>query len=409
MPRHAERWPLALLLLAATALLTLADTATGDYGIELRPTVDQLLSGHVQSFFAASPIYGPSVLPRVPLMFAADALGAGWVGVYLAGAVACMVAVTALAYLLDGRLSALGRSRGVRVAVILTCLLAPVLTRAAPMGHPEEALAGALCAIAVLAALSGHSGWAGVALGAAVAAKPWAVVAILPALLAAEGGRVRLLLTAAATTAGAELPFLLAQPSGTAGSSSVARLSTAPHYFHPTQLFWPLREAIVDPLTGATGYRGPALVQQYSHPAIVLLALPLSAVFALRLRAGHVERRDALALLALLLFARGLLDPWNTIYYVLPAVLALVSWEALTRDGLPIGAMAITGLTYVSFVTLAGRLGADALAAAYLAWAIPALVLLGRAAFAGAGDGARRRLPQPRISATASSTSPGAI
>ena len=63
-----------------------------------------------------------------------------------------------------------------------------------------------------------------------------------------------------------------------------------------------------------------------------------------------MERRDALALLALLLFARSLLDPWNTIYYVLPAILALVSWEALTRDGLPIGAMAISGLTYVSFV-----------------------------------------------------------
>ena len=408
MPRHAERWPLALLLLAAAALLTLADTATGDYGVELRPTVDLLLAGHVQSFFAAAPIYGPSVLPRVPFIVAADALGSGWVGVYLAGAVACMFAVSGLAFVLDGRLAALGRTRAVRVAVILTCLLAPVLTRAVPMGHPEDVLAGALCALAVLAALSGRSGWAGLALGAAVAAKPWAVVAILPALLAADGHRIRLLLVAAATTVGAELPFLLAQGSG-AGSAGVARLSSAPHYFHPTQLFWPLREVIVDPVTHATGYRGPALIHQYSHPAIVLLALPLSAVFALRLRGGHVERRDALALLALLLFARSLLDPWNTIYYVLPAILALVSWEALTRDGLPIGAMAITGLTYLSFVTLAGRLGADALAAAYLAWAIPAFLLLGRAAFSGAGDGALGRLAQPRISATASSTSPGAI
>ncbi len=409
MPRHAERWPLALLLLAATALLTLADTATGDYGIELRPTVDLLLAGHVQDFFAAAPIYGPSVLPRIPFVLAADQLGSGWVGVYLAGALACMFAVTGLAYVLDGRLAALGRARSIRVAVILTCLLAPVLTRAAPMGHPEEALAGALCALAVLAALSGHSGWAGVALGGAVAAKPWAVVAILPALLAAEGGRVRLLLTAAATTAGAELPFLLAQPAGTAGGTSAVRLSSAPHYFHPTQLFWPLREVIVDPVTGATGYRGPALIHQYSHPLIVLLALPLSALFALRLRSRRVERRDALALLALLLFGRSLLDPWNTIYYVLPSILALVSWEALAHDGLPVGAMAISGLTYISFVVLAGRVGADALAAAYLAWALPAFALLARAAFTGAPDGSRRTLPQPRISATASSTSPGAI
>ena len=62
----------------------------------------------MQGFLAAAPIYGPSVLPRIPFLFAADALGAGWVGVYLAGAIGCMLAVSALAYVLDGRLLALG-------------------------------------------------------------------------------------------------------------------------------------------------------------------------------------------------------------------------------------------------------------------------------------------------------------
>ncbi len=405
MTRHAERLPLALLLIGAAILLTLANTATGDYAVELRPSVDLLLSGDVQGFLAAAPIYGPSVLPRVPFLLASDALGAGWVGVYLAGAVACMLAVSVLAYVLDGRLLKLGRPRSVRSAVILTCLLAPVLTRATPMGHPEEALAGALCALALLAAIGGAPVWSGIALGAAVAAKPWAVLAILPALLAAPHGRWRLLLVAGATAFAAELPFLLSSPAGTGGA--VSTLSAAPHSFHPTQLFWPLREVLVDPVTGATGYRGPELVHRLSHGGIVLLALPLSALFAWRLRRGRVGRTDALALLALLLLLRGLLDPWNSIYYVLPAILALVSWEALSRPGLPVGAMAITAMTWITFVPGPDHLGADGLAALYLAWALPATVLLARWAYAG--PPAAWTEAQPAISATAARTSPGAI
>jgi len=404
VPRHADRWPLALLLIASTVLLTLSNTATGDYQVELRPSVDLLLTGDVHGFLAAAPIYGPSVLPRLPFLLAAQELGAGWIGVYIAGAVACMLAVTALAYVLEGHLRALGRSPVLRSAVVLTCLLAPVLTRAGPMGHPEEALAGGLCALAMLACLSDRPAWAGVALGAAIAAKPWAVIAVLPALLAAGDGRVRLLAAAVATCAAAELPFLLAAPSR--AGSSVTALHSAPHSFHPTQLFWPLREVLVDPVTGATGYRGPHLVHRFSHPVIVLLALPLSALFAARLRSGSVGRTDALALLALLLFLRGLLDPWNSIYYVLPAILALVSWEALSREGLPVGAMALAAFTWLSFGLLPGRVGPDVLSAAYLAWALPAAWLLARAAFGAASSAAGAA--QPVISATAARTSPGA-
>ncbi len=71
--------------------------------------------------------------------------------------------------------------------------------------------------------------------------------------------------------------------------------------------------------------------------------------------------------------------------------------------------MALSGLTYVSFVALAGRVGADALSAIYLAWAIPAFVLLARTAFTGARPDAERSPAQPMISATAARTSPGAI
>lgn len=400
--------PLALALAAAAVLLTLSNTATGDYMVELHPSVELLLGGDVSGFLAAAPVYGPSVIPRIPLILAAEGLGAGSVGLYLAGAVACMLAAAALGYLLEGRLRALGRSRGVRAAAVLTCLIAPLLTRAAPMGHPEEILAGALCTLALLACLSGRVGWAGVALGAAVAAKPWAVIAIPPAMLAVSDRRLLLLAVAGATGAAMALPFMLAEPAGVGSTAST--LSSAPSYFHPTQLFWPLRDAIVDPVSGATGYSGPDLVHRYSHPLIVLIALPLSALFALRLRAGAVVRTDALALLALLLFLRCLLDPWNTIYYVLPAIFALAAWETLTRDVLPVGAMALAALTWLTFVRLPQPLNPDQLAAAYLAWALPAALLLARAAYRGRTaprDAASRRQPRT-ISATAARSSAGA-
>lgn len=405
---HADRMLLALALAAAAVLLTLSNTATGDYVVELRPSVEMLLAGDLSGFLAGAPVYGPSVAPRIPLMLAADRLGADAVGVYLAGAVACMLAAVALAHVLDGRLRVLGRARGVRVAAALTCVIAPLLTRATPMGHPEEILSGALCALALLACLAGRPGWAGVALGAAVAAKPWALIAVLPALLALRERRLLLLAAAGATGAAAALPFMLAEPAGIGGTAST--LSSAPSYFHPTQIFWPLREAVVDPVSGATGYSGPELVHRFSHPLIVLLALPLSALFALRLRAGAVGATDALALLALLLFVRCLLDPWNTIYYVLPAILALVAWETLTRDALPVGAMALAALTWLTFVRLPQSLGPDELAAAYLAWALPAALLLARAAYFGrsAPRAASAGRQARTISATAARSSAGA-
>ncbi len=158
------------------------------------------------------------------------------------------------------------------------------------------------------------------------------------------------------------------------------------------------------------GYRGPAILSQVSHPAIIMLALPLSGLFAWRLQRGGVQRRDALALLALLLLLRCMLDPWDSVYYLVPAVLALVAWEALAREGLPTGAMALVGLGHLTFVTLEPRISPDALAACYLAWALPATWLLARAAFSGARASQPHAEPraQAMSSTIAARTSPGA-
>ncbi len=405
MPRFVDRFALPVALLIGAILLTWSSTATGDALVELRPSVDLLLAGHVGAFLAAAPLYGPSVLLRAPFLFAADALGASWVQVFLAGALACMLAPLALALALDGRLRTLARPRATRTAVVLVCLLGPWLLRATPMGHPEETLAGALCALAVLIALRGHSGWAGLVLGAAIACKPWALLAVGPVLLAAPERRVRLLLVAGATTFAGLAPFYLGVGAEHA-RGAVQGLRTAPRYFHPEQLFWPLRTKVFAPGSSVPGYHGPEVVSRLAHPAIVALALPLSGLFAWRLHRGAVQRRDALALLALLLLLRCLLDPWNSVYYLVPAVLALVAWEALAREGLPTGAIALVALGHLTFVTLEPRISPDALAACYLAWALPATWLLARTAFSGLR--VPQRNAQPISSAIAPRTSPGA-
>jgi len=405
VPRFVDRLALPVALLIGAILLTWSSTATGDALVELRPSVDLLLAGHVGAFLAAAPLYGPSVLVRAPFLFAADALGASWVQVFLAGALACMLAPCALALVLDGRLRALARPRATRAAVLLVCLLGPWLLRATPMGHPEETLAGALCAIAVLIALGSRSGWAGLVLGAAIACKPWALLAVGPVLLAAPERRGRLLLVAGATAFAGLAPFYLG--SGAAHArGSLNGLRITPSYFHPEQLFWPLRAKVLAPGSAIPGYRGPEILAHVAHPLIVALALPLSGLFAWRLRRAAVQRRDALALLALLLLLRCVLDPWDSIYYLVPAVLALVAWEALVREGLPSGAIALVALGHLTFVTLEPRITPDALAACYLAWALPATALLARAAFAGVRAADPR--PQAMSSAIAARTSPGA-
>ena len=64
-------------------------------------------------------------------------------------------------------------------------LLAPAMLDAIRFGHPEEALGAVLCIVAVLLAGENRSTAAGLVLGLAIINKPWGVLALPPALLAA--------------------------------------------------------------------------------------------------------------------------------------------------------------------------------------------------------------------------------
>ena len=121
------------------------------------------------------------------------------------------------------------------------------------------------------------------------------------------------------------LPLLLAA----APSASPGGAVHTNEIFQPWQVWWFLG-GTGEVIRGADGvvkegYRAaPGWLSPISHPLIVAVALPLSLL-------AWRRRSDPLLLLALLFVLRCVLDPWNTAYYVLPAIIALVTWEALAH------------------------------------------------------------------------------
>jgi hypothetical protein len=379
-----NRWvirAIAAAILGASVVPVLVAHVLGDFETEALPAFRALLHGDLTSFVATAPVYGGSLLPRAPFVWVADAFGAGGLGLYKAAALPCLLAVGALAVWLERRMARAGRPLLERAALVGVCLAAAPVLDLLDAGHPEEALAAALCVAAVLVAMGDRPVLTALALGAALAVKPWAVVAVGPVLLAAPRARVAVALGAFATAAAMYLP-LLAVNSGQVVDGAHGVATTNGWIFKPQQIWWPLRteQGFVD---GISGFAGPAWVRAWSHPLVVAMALAISAAAGWRrfqlLRgriAGSVEPRDALLLLAAVGLARCLFDPWNSAYYVLPCVLALAAWEALGPRGLPALSAGVLALTWVSFIGLRDFVSWDGLAAGYLVWAVPALVAL---------------------------------
>ncbi len=367
MPPLRQRRLIAAALVAASALIAATVPRFEDYSVELLPSVRALLGGDVDGFLGQAPIYGASVAVRAPALVVAHLLGAGDLGVYRAGVLVCALGLAALAWHLDGAMARAGRRPLDRLAVAVTCVGAPVLLGAYTAGHPEDPLAGALSVAAILLAAGGRPGWAGLALGAAIATKPWAVI-VAPLALAVAGPRPRL---AAGAAAGAGLlvaPFLVADFGHAATTAGGA--SGSGWIFHPWQVWWPLRAEHALP-GGLVTYTGPDWVARLAHPIVVAASLPPAAAWALRRRRAPVAAHDALGVLALVLLLRCLLDPWNGPYYAVPAVLAVAAWEAVRGRGLPVLAIAAAVLTWLTTVHVPGLVGWDLQAAAYLAWSVP--------------------------------------
>jgi hypothetical protein len=71
------------------------------------------------------------------------------------------------------------------------------------------------------------------------------------------------------------------------------------------------------------------------------------------------------------------LDTWDTVYYLLPFVLALLAWEVRSEsDHPPLLALSSSVLAWISFQWLPLHVSADAQAALFLAWTLPLAAVL---------------------------------
>jgi Glycosyltransferase family 87 len=383
---------------AAMAWAGLYGYGWNDYDTEARAAVDALVQGHLRSFFELAPVYGGSLLERAPFALAPSLWGGGELAVYRMLALPCLLAAAALGLWLMVRLSARGAERLTRLVALGLCVANPLTLAALELGHPDELIGGVLCVAAVLLAARGHWSWAGLALGAAIANKQWAVLAIVPVLVALPGRRLACLTLAGALAGALMAPFALF--GGASFTSNLRGAADPPStIFQPWQLWWFFGHHghVVRGIFGAIkpGYRtAPTWLGGLPHLLIPALAVPLGLPVLLRgrtlaagwrasagKRADGRRESDALLLLALLLLLRCMLDSWDVIYYPLPFVLALLAWETSVSVRPALLALTSAVAVWAGCRWLPGFASADAQAAFFAAWSLPLAAWLARALY----------------------------
>jgi hypothetical protein len=364
---------LAALLLAATSRLGT------DYPFDAGPAISALARGDLHLFAADQAQMGPlSLLLRAPV---AALAGPGSIWAYRLGALACLLGLVALGVAIARRTPA-----GYAPVAALLLVVNPVTIDALRLGHPEELLGAALCTGALVLARERPLA-AGVALGAALATKQWALIAIAPALLVApREARRRLALAAAGVAAAVSGPLALAEPHAFVEALrhpafGVAEMRTGNVWG------WAAITNHISLGGGASvsAYTVPEWLQHGAHPLVAFLTLGLG-VAALRARRAI----DPLALLALLMLVRCALDPWDHAYYHAPFLAALIAWEVLQARRAPWLAAACAGLLGLVF-----RLPLPASDVLYALWALPLGLWLSRRALCSAPVRVPRPLPLP--------------
>ncbi len=362
---------------AAMAWLGLYGFAWNDYEVEARAPLEALVHGHLTEFLRMTPVYGGSLVLRAPFALLTDLWGGGELAVYRMVALPCLLAAAALGVWLVADMRRRGRPPLARGVALALCVANPLTLSALEVGHPEELLGGALCVAAVLLAARGRALWAGLLLGAAVANKEWALLALIPVLLALPSRRLVCLLSAAGVASAILAPPALVHAGG---FLAVTRATATPSssIFQPWQIWWFLGHhgAVVRGTFGRIkpGYRtGPSWTGVLSHPLVIFVMLPLGGLLWGRRHRGRgiVGEHEALLLLALLLLLRCMLDTWDTTYYMLPFLLALSAWECRGERGLPALALSATVLAWIDFQWLRYHASPDVQAACFLLWTLP--------------------------------------
>jgi hypothetical protein len=346
MPTVARRWTPYALVVLASAWLSSRTGSTGDWPVDSYPAVHSLAAGHVGDYLSAQPMMGPfATLVQAPFVAVSGATG---LEAYRWAAFPCLLAAGVLGLYLAGIARDRGAGRSTQVLLAVLCLFNPLTFEALANGHPEEILTAALAIAAVASACQNRPRRTALLLGLAIASKQWAVIAILPALMALPSRRLRVGAGAAAVAAVLMLPAVIAAPSSFFGvqeeAAATGRVVTPWSVWYPaastrTEVYLVGDERLVAHVTDAPGPAGPL-----SHPLIVLLAFALPVALALRRGRLPLSPSDAMALLALVALLRCALDPVNNLYYHEPLLLALIGWDAFTARGLPL--RSLVGLAF---------------------------------------------------------------
>jgi Glycosyltransferase family 87 len=316
----------------------------GDYSSDAGPAVHALAQGNVSEYLSTHAMMGQfATLLEAP--FAALA-GPGELAEYHWASLPCVLAAGLLGLYLAGLARRRGASAFSQALIAGLCLVNPLTFEALRLGHPEEILTAALAVAAVATASEGKGGRAAILLGLAVASKQWAVIAILPVLMALPARRVRAALVAGAVFLALTLPAFLASPSSFRSvhesAASTGRVVTPWSVWYPAAGVKTEEYRVGSTRLTANVREAPPLVGSLTHPLIVLLGLGLPLALALRRRRFALAGAEAMALLALLALLRCALDPVDNLYYHLPLLLALFGWDALAPGGLPVRGLAGT-------------------------------------------------------------------
>jgi len=372
---------------AMLAWLGLYGFAWNDYDNEARAAFDALVHGHVEQFLRLAPAYGGSLVERAPFALIPGLWGGGELAVYRMVALPCLLASALLGVWLVARMRSEERPVAHRALVLAVCVANPITLRALEVGHPEELLGACLCVAAVLLADKDRGLWAGAALGLAIANKEWALLAAGPVLLALPARRRLPCAAIAVAVAGVVLAPLALVGSSDFVSATRATASPPSAIFQPWQIWWFFGEhgALVHGAFGAAkpDYRvAPGWIGAISHPLVVLVGLAVSFGVWLRQRGARAGVREALLALALAMLVRCVLDTWDTEYYLLPFVTALLAWEVRAPVArLPVLALSASALAWLSFQWLPEQVSPDLQAAFFLAWSLPLAAALAQRLF----------------------------
>jgi hypothetical protein len=338
-------------LLGAAAWVTLSSGLGGDYpGPECTscdfpgPAINALAAGHLHQFFAVQPVMGSvSLVLRAP----AAALLHADLWRYRVGALVLLSIVALLAWWLADVMSRRGASRVAQAGVAGLLVASPLTFQAMKWGHPEEALAAALCIAAVLLADGGRAYSAGVALGLALATQQWAVLAILPVGMIAQGTRTKVLASAAISAAILTLPMLIGDAGRFLHMASGYAVTNG-RFMTPANVWWSfgIKLSVLQPA-------GPPVIAMVIPGAVKVLAHPLLYGVAGAITIAYWRGRGdhgavaALWLLALIFALRCLLGTLTFDYDHLPLLFAAASAEGLGRRRLPWISFAVAGVIWL--------------------------------------------------------------